>query len=63
MKLEYEWVFENLNINPEEQLICRAYRDTQSKPLEGDILRCGEPDNLPDFRVNEENFEAVVKVC
>ena len=45
------------------QLICRTYSDTLSKPWEADILRCGDPDNIPDFRVNRDNFGAVIKVC
>ena len=55
---------ENLDVDPLlQKIICRKYRDTRNKPHEADILRCGEPENIPDFRVNEENFEAVVKVC
>ena len=41
----------------------RTYSDIKKKLLEGDILRCGEPDNIPDLRVTKEEFEAVVKVC
>lgn len=39
-----------------------TYSDTQSKPWDADILRCGDPDNIPDFRVNPDNFDAVIKV-
>jgi len=39
-----------------------TYSDTLSKPWEADILRCGDPDNIPDFRVNRDNFGAVIKV-
>ena len=62
MKVEYEWVIENVNRGGREANICRAYSDTRNKPWDADILRCGEPDNIPDFRVNREAFEAVIKV-
>jgi len=39
-----------------------TYFDTGVKPWDADILRCKEPDNLPEFRVNKDNFEGVMKV-
>merc|ERR1719348_672878 len=36
--------------------------DTANKPWDADILRCGEPENIPEFKVNREPFTAVVKV-
>ena len=50
-------------LNPRKQLICRKYSDSRKKPWDADILRCGEPDNIPDFKVNPEPFAAVIKVC
>ena len=52
-----------LKLNLRKQLICRRYSDTQNKPWVADTLRCREPDNIPDFRVNPEPFAAVIKVC
>ena len=40
-----------------------TYFDTGVKPWDADILRCKEPNNLPEFRVNKDNFEGVMKVC
>ena len=37
--------------------------DTANKPWEADILRCKDPDNIPEFKVQKEPFAAVVKVC
>merc|ERR1711962_316279 len=39
-----------------------TYFDTGVKLWDADILRCKEPKNLPEFRVNKENFEGVMKV-
>ena len=55
-----EWIIIHENW---ERPIFRTYSGTRNKPLEGDILRCGQPDNIPDFRVTKQKFEAVVKVC
>ena len=44
-------------------LILSTYYDTGVKPWEVDILRCEIPNNLPEFRVNKENFDGVMKVC
>ena len=63
MKMEYEWVIENWTVDLQKQFICRKYRTTKNKQCEGEILRCGEPDNIPDFRVTRESFEKVMKVC
>jgi len=38
------------------------YSDSRNKPWDADILRCGEPVNIPDFKVNPEPFAAVIKV-
>ena len=63
MRKEYEWVSENLNPRKHDN-ICRAYmEDTANKPWEADILRCKDPDNIPEFKVQKEPFAAVVKVC
>jgi len=36
--------------------------DTANKPWEADILRCKDPENIPEFKVQKEPFAAVVKV-
>ena len=33
------------------------------KPRDADILRCAEPNNLSEFRVDKNNFDRVMKVC
>ena len=55
MKTE-TWICNN------NEIICRKYHTTMNKGCNAEILRCGEPDNIPELRVTRESFEKVAKV-
>ena len=52
-----------INLKSESEIISSSYFDTGVKPWDADILRCEELKNLPELRVNQDNFDGVMKVC
>ena len=52
-----------INLKSESEIISSTYFDTGVKPWDADILRCEELKNLPELRVNQDNFDGVMKVC